>query len=82
MHVKKGDNIIVTTGKHKGAKGTIAKILGDRVIVEGVNKVTRHVRAKNRNEKGTTVEVEASLHHSNVALVQKKSKESKSTKKA
>ncbi len=72
MHIKKGDNIIVIAGKHKGAKGTIGKIMGDRVIVDGVNKVKVHVRAKSKNEKGSIVEREASIHHSNVKLVEKK----------
>ncbi len=74
MHIKKGDNVIVIAGKHKGAKGTIAKIVGERVIVDGVNKVKVHVRAKNKNEKGSIVEREAPLHHSNVKLVEKKAK--------
>lgn len=74
MQVKKGDNVIVIAGKHKGAKGSIAKVVGDRVIIDGVNKVTRHVRAKSRNEKGSKVQVEAPLHHSNVKLAEKKTK--------
>ena len=49
MHIKKGDNIIVIAGKHKGAKGTIGKIMGDRVIVDGINKVKVHVRAKSNS---------------------------------
>lgn len=68
MSIKKGDNVIVIAGKHKGAKGTIGRVIGDRVIVDGVNKVKVHVRAKNKNEKGSIVEREASIHHSNVKL--------------
>jgi large subunit ribosomal protein L24 len=74
MHVKKGDNIIVIAGKHKGAKGSVSRVLLDRVIVDGVNKVKVHVRAKNKNEKGSIVEREASIHHSNVKLAEKKQK--------
>lgn len=77
MHVKKGDSIIVIAGKHKGAKGSIARIAGERVFVDGVNKVKHHIRAKSKTEKGSIVEVEASLHHSNVKLVEKKAKVAK-----
>lgn len=64
-------------GKHKGAKGSIARVAGERVYVDGVNKVKRHVRAKSKTEKGSMVEVEASLHHSNVKLAEKKQKAKK-----
>ncbi len=76
MHVKKGDNIIVIAGKHKGAKGTVGRVTGERVIVDGVNKVKVHIRAKKKNEKGSVVEREASIHHSNVKLAEKKAKAS------
>lgn len=66
MHIKKGDNVVVVTGSHKGQKGTIAKVLGDRVIIEGVAKGKTHEKPKNRNEKGRIVERERSIHHSNV----------------
>jgi len=72
MHVKKGDNVIVTTGKHKGASGAVARVIGERIIVDGVNKVKIHVRAKSKTEKGSIVEREASIHHSNVVLAEKK----------
>lgn len=77
MHVKKGDSIIVIAGKHKGAKGSIARVAGERVFVDGVNKVKVHVRAKSKSEKGSIVEREASIHHSNVKLAEKKSKAKK-----
>jgi large subunit ribosomal protein L24 len=72
MHIKKGDNVIVITGKHKGAKGPVARIIGDRAIVDGVNKVKVHIRAKSKTEKGSIVEREASIHHSNLKLTEKK----------
>lgn len=64
-------------GKHKGAKGSIARVAGERVFVDGVNKVKVHVRAKSKSEKGSIVEREASIHHSNVKLAEKKSKAKK-----
>lgn len=74
MKVKKGDNVIVIAGKHKGAKGTIGRVIGDRVIVDGVNKMKVHVKPKNKNEKGSIVQREASLHHSNVQSTEAKTK--------
>lgn len=61
-------------GKNKGEKGTIAKVFPEtnRIIVEGVNKAKRHIRAKNRNEKGSIVEREIAFHMSNVMLIDPK----------
>ena len=71
--VKKGDEVIVIAGKDKGKKGTILKIITDerRVIVGGVNKVKRHTKPS-RTGAGGIVEKEASLHVSNVMLVDQK----------
>jgi large subunit ribosomal protein L24 len=69
MTIKKGDNVIVIAGKHKGAKGKVSKLVGERVLVDGVNKVKFHVKAKSKTEKGSIVEREATLHASNVMLV-------------
>lgn len=75
MKIKKGDNIIVISGKHKGQKGTVAKTLPEvsRVLVTGVNKVKRHQKPKTRNEKGSIIEVEAPIHSSNVMVLDPKS---------
>lgn len=72
MKIKKGDNIIVIAGKHKGAKGSVSKIVGERVLVDGVNKMKFHVKPKNKSEKGSIVEREATLHASNVMLIDSK----------
>ncbi|MCC6198957.1 50S ribosomal protein L24 [Candidatus Nomurabacteria bacterium] len=71
MTIKKGDNIIIIAGKEKGTTGTVEKVFPatGRIIVSGANKVTRHLKPKKRTEKGQTVQVEASLHASNVMLV-------------
>ena len=72
--VKKGDEVIVTTGKEKGKKGKIVKVITDqaRVIVGGVNMIKRHTKAS-REQAAGIVEKEASLHVSNVALLDPKS---------
>jgi len=67
--IKKGDEVIVRTGKDKGKRGTVLRVLGERVLVENVNKVKRHTRPNPaRNVTGGIVEKEASIHISNVAL--------------
>ena len=72
--VKKGDEVIVIAGKEKGKKGKITQVITDtsRVVVEGVNKVKRHTKPS-RTGAGGVVEKEASLHVSNVMLVDPKS---------
>ncbi len=72
--VKKGDEVIVIAGKEKGKKGKIIKVITDqaRVLVGGVNLVKKHTKPS-RTSAGGIVEMEASLHVSNVALVDPKS---------
>ncbi|KND60002.1 LSU ribosomal protein L24p (L26e) [Candidatus Burkholderia verschuerenii] len=68
--IRKGDEVIVTTGKDKGKRGTVLVVAEDCVTVEGINLVKKHV--KPNPMKGTTGGVEAKsmpLHISNVALV-------------
>jgi large subunit ribosomal protein L24 len=74
LKVKKGDEVIVIAGKEKGKKGKITKVLPaeSRVFVGGVNMVKKHTKPS-RTSAGGMVEQEASLHVSNVALVDAKS---------
>ncbi|MFV1997704.1 MAG: 50S ribosomal protein L24 [Acidiferrobacterales bacterium] len=69
--IKKGDRIQVLAGKDKGKQGTVLETRTDnRVLVEGVNMVKKHVRPNpNKNETGGIVDIEAPLAISNVALV-------------
>ena len=69
LHVKKGDTVMVVTGKDKSKTGKILRLLPkkDGVLVEGLNIVKRHTRARG-NEAGGIVEKEASIHISNVML--------------
>jgi large subunit ribosomal protein L24 len=68
LNVKKGDKVVVITGKDKGKSGEViaAYPKEDRVIVQGVNKVKRHTRPTQTNA-GGIVEKEASIHVSNIA---------------
>jgi large subunit ribosomal protein L24 len=68
--IKKGDRVVVITGRHRGRQGEVLRVLrsDDRVIVQGVNVVKRHQRPSAQNP-GGIIEKEASLHISNVAHV-------------
>ena len=68
--IRKGDEVVVTTGRDKGRRGTVIKVLAnDRVLVENVNMVKRHTRPNpQRGIQGGIVEKEAALHLSNVML--------------
>jgi large subunit ribosomal protein L24 len=68
--IRKGDEVVVITGREKGRRGTVIKVLpDDRVLVENVNMVKRHTRPNpQRGIQGGVVEKEASLHLSNVKL--------------
>ena len=70
--IRKNDNVVVTTGKDRGKRGRVLKVLPDknRLVVEGVNFIKRHTKANpQRNVKGGVVEREAPLHASNVQIV-------------
>ena len=70
--VRKNDTVIVATGRDRGKRGRVLKVLPERnrVIVEGVNMIRRHTKPNpQRNIKGGVVQREASLHASNVQLL-------------
>ena len=73
--IKTGDEVIILAGKDKGLKGKVLKIIKskDRILVEGVNIVKKHVKPSAENPQGGIVEKEAPIHISNVALVDPKS---------
>ncbi|MGE5361570.1 MAG: 50S ribosomal protein L24 [Bacteroidales bacterium] len=70
--LRKNDQVVVTTGKDRGKRGRVLKVLRDknRLVVEGVNFISRHTKPNpQKNIKGGVVKREASLHASNVQLV-------------
>lgn len=71
MHIKKGDNVKVLTGKDSGKTGKVIKAMpkDNKVIVEGINMVKRHQRPKKQNSKGQVVEKPMPIHASNLAPV-------------
>jgi large subunit ribosomal protein L24 len=74
LKIKKGDRVIVITGRDKGKTGEVLKVLREegRVLVQGVNMVKRHTRPS-PSSTGGIVDKEASLHISNVAHIDPKS---------
>ncbi len=71
LHVKKGDTVMVIAGKDRGKKGKILTCIPshNRVVVEGINMTTRHVRPTQKSPKGGITEQEAPLYSSNVKLI-------------
>lgn len=74
--IKKGDRVVVLTGKDKGRQGAVLRVLPkeDRVVVEGLNLVQRHTRPTQTDPQGGIKSKEAALHISNVAIVDSKGK--------
>ena len=66
--IKKGDMVRVITGKARGTRGKVARVERERVVVEGVNVVKRHTKARKAGQKGQTVERAMPIHVSNVML--------------
>jgi len=70
LHIRRGDTVMVIAGDDKGKTGEVSQVFPDkmRAIVEGVNIVKKHVKAT-QNEEGGIQEMSASLHVSNLAVV-------------
>jgi large subunit ribosomal protein L24 len=71
IHVKKGDTVIVLSGKDKNKKGKVIRTIPDKsmVLVEGVNMVKKHVRPRPPMQQGGIINQEAPIHSSKVMLV-------------
>ena len=85
MKIKVGDEVLVIAGRDKGNNGKVIQTLknDNKVVVEGINIVKKHVKPNNGNDKGGIFDIEAPIHVSNVKKIEetkkatKKSKESK-----
>jgi large subunit ribosomal protein L24 len=75
MKLRKGDKIVVLSGKDKGKTGTITKVLvkTNQVVIDGVNVMKRHQKPSQRNQDGGIVEFSAPIQASNVAYLEDKS---------
>ncbi len=71
VHVKTGDTVVVLSGKDKGKQGKVLQVSPKegKVIVEGLNVVTKHVKPRRQGEQGGIVEAEAAMYASKVQLV-------------
>ena len=67
-HIKRGDTVVVIAGSDKGRTGKVLRVLPDknRVVVEGVNRVWKHVRPSQRTPQGGRIQKDAPIHLSNV----------------
>ncbi len=72
--MKKGDTVLIIAGKEKGKTGIIAQVLRekDKVIVEGLNLLKKHIKPKTSGEKGGVVAIASPIHISNVKLTESK----------
>lgn len=75
LHVKKGDTVKVLSGNSKGQQGKVIEVLiaKSRAIVEGVNMVSKHSKPNAANPQGGITKMEASIHISNIMVVDPKS---------
>lgn len=73
LHIKKGDTVHVNSGEDKGKTGRVLQVLvkEQRAIVEGVNMVLKHTKPNAQNPQGGIVKKEASIHISNLNLIEK-----------
>ena len=71
LKLRKGDTVVVLSGKDVGRRGTITRVLpnSDRVIVDGVNLVKRHTKPRGQVMQGGIIDTEMPIHVSNVALL-------------
>ena len=77
MKLRTGDKVAVIAGSDKGKEGKVLKVLENKVVVEGVHVVKKHIKPKYNGGTGEITEVEAPIHRSNVKLIS----ESKNSKK-
>jgi large subunit ribosomal protein L24 len=82
-HVKKGDNVEVISGNFRGSRGKILQVLSkkDRVLIEGVRLIKKHLRKSQDNPSGSIAEREGPIHISNVKVVERSEKGTKKKSK-
>src|SRR4029079_17160033 len=84
-HVKKGDNVVVISGNFRGSTGKILQVLPkkNRVLIEGVRLIKKHLRKSQDNPSGKIAEREGPIHISNVKLIEREKRtEKKQAKKS
>ena len=83
-HVKKGDQVEVIAGNFRGSSGKVLEVMSkkNRVLVEGVRLIKKHMRKSQDNPQGSIAEREGPIHISNVKIVEKSEKKTKKKKSA
>jgi len=76
QRIKKGDEVIVRTGKDKGKRGTVVKLVGaDKVLVQGINRAKKHQKPNpNKGINGGIIEMDMPIHISNIGLYNSETK--------
>ena len=70
--IKREQEVVVISGAHKGKRGKVLSVqAGERILVEGVNLITKFERKSQENPEGSSIEREAPIHYSNVMLAEK-----------
>ena len=71
MNIKRGDTVKVITGRDRGKQGKVIRVMParQRLLVEGLNLVKRHVKTRSQKQKGGIIEKEAGIHVSNVVKI-------------
>ncbi len=71
LHIKKGDTVYVNAGNDKGKTGKVLEVIRDkdRVVVEGINMVSKHTKPNAKAPQGGIIKQEAGIHVSNVQLI-------------
>jgi len=74
MKIKKGDTVLIISGKDKGRKSKILQVLSkeQKIVIEGVNIRKKHIKPRKTGEKGQIIETPGPLHISNVKLICRK----------
>lgn len=70
--IRSGDTVIVVAGDERGKQGKVLRFSGDRVVVEGVNYIWKHLRKTQKTPQGGRVQKEAPIHVSNIMLLNTK----------
>ncbi len=70
--IKREQEVVVISGAHKGKRGKVLEVkAGEKILIEGVNMITKYERKTQENPEGGSVQKEAPIHYSNVMLVEK-----------
>jgi large subunit ribosomal protein L24 len=84
LHVRKGDQVEVISGNHRGSTGKVLEVIArkERVLIEGVRMIKRHLKKSQDNPQGKIAEREGPIHISNVKVVERVEREGKGKGKA